>query len=97
MAAPRITPRLEAAIARADDPFVPIAEVCRRAGAAAEELGLPRPSYESVRAYVHRARRRRREPGTATFVADVIFRVRPPTAVLDHASGVGVPRLDRVK
>ena len=70
---------------------MPIAEVNRRVGAGAVRLGLPRPSYECVRAHFHSVRERRKLPGTAEVLTDVVFRVRPVDAVLDHVSGVGVP------
>ena len=46
------------AIARVDDPSLPIAETVRRLGLVAEELGVPRPSYVHMRRYVveHRER-----------------------------------------
>jgi len=76
-----------------DDPNQPIAETYRRIAAEAERLGLLRPSYERVRILVHQARRwrRARGPSTTSVLVDVAFRVRPPEAVLDHLSGVGVP------
>jgi hypothetical protein len=54
--APRLSPRLldvieELALGRG-----PIAEINRRVGARAEQLGLPRPSYQRVRELVHEAR-----------------------------------------
>jgi hypothetical protein len=55
-AAPRIHPRLVEELLRVDDGKVPIAEVCRRVGARADEEGLTRPSYECVRTLVHFAR-----------------------------------------
>ena len=70
---------------------MPIAEVNRRVGIGAARLGLPRPSYECVRAHVHEVRRRRKLPSTAEVLTDVALRVRPVDAVLDHVSGVGVP------
>jgi hypothetical protein len=91
--APRISPRLLVALELAYDPSLPIAEVCRRVGSVAERLGLARPSYESVRVLVHEVRRRRREPTTGEVLVDIAFRSRPPDALLDHLSGVGVPRL----
>jgi hypothetical protein len=91
--APRISPRLIEAIARFDKPPLPIAETSRRIGREAERLGLPRPSYERIRELVHELRRLRRGPTTASVLLDVAFRVRPPEAVLDHISGVGVPDL----
>ena len=93
--APRIGPRLLAAIVRLDDPRLPIAETCRRVGAEAERLGLPRPSYQRVRELVHRARRLRRGPSTTQVLVDIIARSRPPQAFVTHISGVGVADLER--
>lgn len=97
--APRISPRLLEAIARLDDQRVPIAEVSRRVGAEAARLGLFRPSYERVRFLVQELRHARalkaRQPSTAEVLVDIAFRARSPMALLDHVSGVGVPRLTR--
>jgi hypothetical protein len=80
-------------LVKLDDPNVPIAETYRRVAAEAERLGLTRPSYERIRALVHQSRRwkRNRGPSTTSVLVDVAFRVRPPEAVLDHISGIGVP------
>jgi hypothetical protein len=53
-------PRLSALVAALDEENVPAAETCRRVGAAAEEIGLLRPSYGHVRRIV-RVERRRQE------------------------------------
>jgi hypothetical protein len=50
--APRYDPRLLEALAALDDRAVPVAEVCRRLGRAADDLGLTRPSYVHVRRLV---------------------------------------------
>jgi hypothetical protein len=93
--APRISPRLLEALAGLDDPLVPIAETCRRLGAEAERLRLPRPSYERVRVLIHalRAARRqvRRGASTASVLLDVAMRARPPQALLEHVAGIPVP------
>jgi hypothetical protein len=93
--APRISPRLLEALARLDDPRVPIAETCRRLGSEAERLRLPRPSYERVRVLAHaiRAARRqvRRGPSAASVLLDVALRVRPADALLDLMAGVLLP------
>jgi hypothetical protein len=83
------------ALVRYDDRAVPIAETNRRIGREAERLGLPRPSYERIRELVHESRRLRRRPSTTSVLIDVAFRARPPDAILDHLSGVGVPDLRR--
>jgi hypothetical protein len=48
-----------------------------------------------VRVLVHEARRLRRGPSTSSVLVDVAFRVRPPEALVDQLSGVGVPVLRR--
>ena len=53
-------PRLSALVAALDQEGVPAAETCRLVGAAAEEIGLLRPSYQHVRRIV-RVERRRQE------------------------------------
>jgi hypothetical protein len=71
---------------------VPIAEVSRRVGAEADRLGLTRPSYQRVRELVHVSRRlRRNKVSTLSVLADVAYQRRPPGAIGDHLSGVGVP------
>jgi ABC-2 type transport system ATP-binding protein len=69
-----------------------IAEINRRLGAEAARLGVPRPSYQRVRELVHHLRRirRRKGPSTGEILFDIALRVRPPGALLDHLSGVGV-------
>jgi hypothetical protein len=91
--APRIPPRLLHALDRLDDPTLPIAEINRRLGTHAERLKLRRPSYERVRELVHLLRRWRRHPTTARVLLEVAFRTRPPIAILDQISGIGVPEL----
>jgi hypothetical protein len=94
--APRIPARLLAALARLDNPALPMAEVNRRLGAEAARLGLTRPSYERIRVLLNDARqaRRRRGPTTAQVLVDIAFRLRPPEALLDHVAGIGVPILE---
>jgi hypothetical protein len=82
-AAPRIDPRLLAALARLDKPGRPIADTHRRLGSTAERLGLPRPSYEQVRVLVHALRARRRGPGVGELLLDIALQKRPPEAVID--------------
>lgn len=90
--APRLSHRLLDAVVRLDDPSVPIAETYRQVAGEAERLGLRRPSYERIRVLVHESRRlrRRRGPTTASVLLDIAFRTRPPEALLDHVSGIGV-------
>ena len=91
--APRIPPRLLHALDRLDDRRLPIAEINRRVGAEAERLGLRRPSYERVRELLHQLRWLRRGPSTGRVLFEISLRARPPSAFLDHISGVGVPEL----
>ena len=93
--APRIAPALVEVLVSLDDRRLPIAEINRRLGDEAERLGLRRPSYQRVRELVHEIRRLQRdgEPTTRSVLIDIMFRVRPPEAFLDHISGVGVPKL----
>jgi hypothetical protein len=90
--APRVDERLVAAVGRYAEDKVPIAETCRRVGSLADHLGLTRPSYEEVRRLVHGLRKGKRAPSTGDVLLDVAFRVRPPTAVLDHMAGRSLPR-----
>jgi hypothetical protein len=76
--APRIGPKLRAAIAAADDGS-PAAEVCRRAGDAAELLGVPRPSYEQVRVLLAEQRQRKLRPTGTEVLVDIATRMRPAT------------------
>ncbi len=86
-AAPRIDARLVALAERLDDRSAPIAEIHRRVGLAARDLGLVRPSYEQVRTVVQRARRRGRSPSAGDVLLDVAYRVRPPMAIGDFLAG----------
>ena len=58
---PRLDGRLRDAVSQLDDPGCPVAETWRRIGALAEDLGVPRPGYDTVRLLVHEHRRRRAE------------------------------------
>jgi hypothetical protein len=89
--APRIDSRLVAAAERLHSRTTPIAETNRRVGRVAEELGLRRPSYEQVRTIVRRARSRGRQPTSADVLLDIAFRVRPPTALIEHLAGTLPP------
>ena len=80
---PRIDERLVAAIARLDDPTLPIAETNRRLGVVAEGLGLIRPSYQQVRTIVHALRARKRSPTVGQMPLDSSFRIKSREALLD--------------
>lgn len=79
---------------RVDDRRLPIAEVNRRVGREAQRLGYAKPSYQRVRELVHQSRRIRRGPTTSSVLLDVALRVRPPDALVDHLSGVGLLPID---
>jgi hypothetical protein len=74
--APRYDPRILVLVDALDDRGQPMAETCRRVGAAAVRLGLPRPSYVHLRRLI-RARRdetdlnRRRREALFEIAADV--------------------------
>jgi hypothetical protein len=68
--APRYDQRIVDAVAALDDRRVPIAEVCRRVGAAAERMDLFRPSYVHIRRLVHAHRIRQDE--IRELVVDVV-------------------------
>ncbi len=82
-AAPRIDARLVAALGRLDDTGRPIAETHRRLGAVADELGLPRASYEQVRVVVHALRAGRRDPAVGDLLLDIALQKRPPEAFIE--------------
>jgi hypothetical protein len=71
------------ALARLDDPAVPIAETYRKSREEAARRGVSRPSYELVRLVIHDARRererRRRNRDTAFRV--LLYQL-PPDALL---------------
>jgi hypothetical protein len=76
--APRLHPSLLAALARLDSPDRPIAETNRRLGEVAELIGVPRPSYEQTRFYVHEHRHRQLAPGAG----DVLLALLSPAPKL---------------
>lgn len=81
-AAPRLEPSLLAGISKLDDPSVPIMEIYRRARGVADDLGLPRPSYERVRQHIHEVRRlKRRRKQKRNVLVDVAYQRRPPDAL----------------
>jgi hypothetical protein len=92
--APRISHRLLEALARLDDPSVPIAETNRRLGEEALRIGLTKPSYQRVRELVHQHRRINRGPSTARVLAEIALRARAPEELVEHVAGIGVRPLD---
>jgi hypothetical protein len=66
-----------------DDPSEPIAETNRRARDLAEELGIPRPSYERVRRHLRESRARQAERVLAReLVLQLAYNTRPADAVV---------------
>jgi hypothetical protein len=89
--APRVSPRLLAAIERLDDGKMPFAELRRLVGDEADRVGVPRPSYERVRTPAHELRAARAETTTTEVLWDVAWRVRPPEALSEHIAGTLPP------
>jgi hypothetical protein len=58
---PRLDPRLREAVPRLDDTTDPMAETWRKVGALADDLGCPRPGYDTIRLIVRDHRRRHAE------------------------------------
>ena len=79
---PRIDERLVAAIARLDDPTLPIAETNRRLGMVAEGLGLIRPSYQQVRVIVHELRSQNRSSRLGETLLQVAYGMRTQEQML---------------
>ena len=79
-------PRVAALVAELDSPEEPMAQTWRRVGAAAERLGIKRPSYQHVRRLVRIERRRRRLEAAGRAVlgrtATTLAAGRVPSAVL---------------
>jgi hypothetical protein len=92
--APRLDPRLHRALVQLDDPSRPIAETYRRLANRARELQLFRPSYEHVRRLVCIVRRFRdlRRGDTSQVLFEVMYSLRPPTALVDHLLDAGRTR-----
>jgi hypothetical protein len=80
--APRIDARLVAALVRLDRRDVPIAELHRRLGAVADEIGLTRPSYQQVRVVLHALRSNRRHPGAGELLLDLTLSTQSKRAIL---------------
>jgi len=85
--APRLDSRLVAATIRLDDTSRPIAETYRTVAAFAESVGLPRPSYESIRRVAHATRTGKRDPGIGQVLLDIDLRRRHPAEIVDALAG----------
>jgi hypothetical protein len=92
--APRLDSRLVAATIRADDKNKPIAETYRTVAALAERLGLPRPSYETIRRVAHATRSGKRDPSIGQVLLDIDLRRRPPEAIVGALVGTA-PKLPK--
>jgi len=57
--APRYSQRIFDLVRALDDADEPMAETCRRVGRAAEQIGLPRPSYSHLRRFIKEERAHR--------------------------------------
>jgi hypothetical protein len=73
-----------AALGRLDSPNRPIAETHRRLGVVADQLGLPRPSYQQVRVILHGLRAVQRDSRIGEVLLEIAFRSVPPEALLDE-------------
>jgi hypothetical protein len=82
-AAPRIDPRLVAALARLDRREKPVADTHRALGLVADWLEVPRPGYQQVRVLVRQHRRCPIYPGVGETLLEIAMRVKPPGALLD--------------
>jgi len=79
---PRIDERLVAALAKLDDPTLPIAETNRRLGVIAESLGLIRPSYQQVRVIVHELRSQKRSSRVGETLLQIAYGMRTQEQML---------------
>ena len=79
---PRIDERLVAALAKLDDPTLPIAETNRRLGVVAEGLGLMRPSYQQVRVIVHELRSQKRSSRVGETLLQIAYGMRTQEQML---------------
>lgn len=80
---PRDDPRLHALVVAFDHDDAPAAETWRRVGEAAVELGLPRPSYHTIRELVCTERLRRRARTTARTAALEVLLAADTSRVVD--------------
>jgi hypothetical protein len=100
--APRYDPRIAELVVQLDEPGVSMAEVCRRVGDAAQELGITRPSLVHLRTLVRDERDRKeaerqrredlRELAEDVAAALVAGRVPHPFMILDRIEEAGQPK-----
>ena len=82
-AAPRVERRFLKRVAKLDDRSLPMAETHRRARDLAQQMGIPRPSYERVRLHLHAARRRDEEKKrTRDLIIQLAYNTRPANEVV---------------
>jgi hypothetical protein len=82
-AAPRVERRFLERVAKLDDRSVPMAETYRRARDLAQQMGIPRPSYERIRLHLHAARRREEERRrTRELILHLAYNTRPADQVV---------------
>jgi hypothetical protein len=75
---------LLAAITRIDDASTPMAATYRRARDVAQEMGVPRPSYERVRLHLREVRRaRERRKLKRDILLEIALRLRPPEDIYE--------------
>jgi len=90
-AAPRVERRFLEALRRLDDRSVPIAETYRRARGLADQMGVPRPSYEHVRLHLQATRWRELDRKKAR---DLLFELAYNTRAADQ---VGADLLENLR
>jgi len=88
-AAPRIDHRLLGIIERGTGEAA--ADLTRTIGAAAEALGLARPSYEQVRTLLRRAQTERSEVTTVEVLLEIALRTRPAYDLRNWLYGDALP------
>ena len=82
-AVPRVERRFLKRVAKLDDRSLPMAETHRRARDLAQQMGIPRPSYERVRLHLHAARRRDEErKRTRDLIIQLAYNTRPANEVV---------------
>jgi hypothetical protein len=80
---PRSDPRLHALVVALDRDAAPVAETWRLVGDAASELGLPRPSYHTIRELVRTERLHRRARTTTRRAALEVMIAASSSRVVD--------------
>lgn len=82
-AAPRVEQEFLERVALLDDGRQSMAETCRQARGLADELGIPRPSYERLRQHLREARARRADRARAReLVLELAYNTRSADAVV---------------